>query len=217
MIIGSLNIAKKDDLYQFSHSKEISNDNNSNFSILLQSFQLEYESILYCANSIQTLDKFIETSSSSSSSTFTLKNVNILLSSLYEQIVFLRENNISISFIDLTDIIVVDSNLFFFCNYDKLFFIKEEKITVTHFYDLDNPFLPPEFIHNDTIPFSTSDKSFFYSLGIIILHCLKQGQLFRFSTSSYLDVLEYYKYHQIHFTLLECMKQDPYKRKLFIF
>ena len=213
MIIGSLNIEKKDNLYQFSHSKEISNDINSIFSILLQSFQLEYESILYCANSIQTLDTFIETNSSS----FTLKNANILLSSLYEQIVFLGENNISISFIDLTDIIVVDGNLFFFCNYDKLFFIKQEKITITHLYDLDNPFLPPEFIHNDTIPFSTSDKSFFYSLGIIILHCLKQGQLFRFSTSSYLDVLEYYKYHKIHFTLLECMKLDPYKRKLFIF
>ena len=213
MIIGSLSIEKKDNLYQFSHSKEITNDINSIFSILLQSFQLDYESILYCANSIQTLDTFIETNSSS----FTLKNANILLSSLYEQIIFLRENNISISFIDLTDIIVVDGNLFFFCNYDKLFFIKQEKITITHLYDLDNPFLPPEFIHNDTIPFSTSDKSFFYSLGIIILHCLKQGQLFRFSTSSYLDVLEYYKYHKLHFTLIECMKLDPYKRKLFIF
>ena len=211
MIIGSLDITKKDDLYQFSHSKEISNDKNSNFSILLQSFQLEHNSILYCANSIQTLDKFIDSNS------FTITTASVMLSSLYEQIVFLGENNISISFIDLTDIIVVDGNLFFFCNYDKLFFIKEEKINITHFYDLDNPFLPPEFITNDIMPFSTSDKSFFYSLGIIILHCLKQGQLFRFSKYSYNDVLEYYKYHQIHFTLLECIKQDPYKRKLFTF
>ena len=61
----------------------------SNFSILLQSFQLEHESILYCANSIQTLDTFIETNSSSSSSSFTLKNANFsACRTLYEQIAF---------------------------------------------------------------------------------------------------------------------------------
>ena len=85
MNIGSLVIKKEDNVYHFCNDKGNDIHNNSFFSLfplLLQSFQLEHDSILYCANSIQTLDTFIESNS------FSITNASFLLSTLYEQICF---------------------------------------------------------------------------------------------------------------------------------
>jgi hypothetical protein len=120
-----------------------------------------------CAKSIVSLDQFIQ------STQFNITTATLFLHSIYYQIQSLVENNIAISFMDLNDIMVIDGDKFYFCNYNKLYNITQNKtIMVTDFYDPHNLFLPPEFIHNNMIPFSTHYTSVYYSLAIVILFCL---------------------------------------------
>jgi len=149
------------------------------------------------------------------------------------QIQFLLEKNIAISFIDLNDVMVIDEQFFYFCNVNKLYAIRANKtILITDFYDVNNCFLPPEFIPNTNIPFSTYYTSAFYSLAIIILFCLKNsktrvcdvftsypnkevGYVYQ-NVSVYQDVLNEYQHTKIYLSLKHCMIKEPKQRRLFL-
>jgi hypothetical protein len=170
MLIGSIDIQKEDAVYIISNLTMCID--HPYFATLFQSFDYFTKTSLsssysLCAKSILSLDQFIQ------STQFNITTATLLLHSIYYQIQYLLENNIAISFMDLNDIMVVDSDKFYFCNYNKLYNITQNKtILVTDFYDPNNLFLPPEFIHNNTIPFSTNYTSVYYSLAIVILFCL---------------------------------------------
>ena len=139
---------------------------------------------------------------------------NNLLRSLYQQLDFFRERKYSISFMDISDIMVINNDKFLFCNADKLLDIKNEKILITQIYDKTNIFLPPEFITNDTIPFSVDYSSFYYSLGIMVLHCLQQKDK---KLYSFEEILDYYKEYNFYFTISQFLNINPSKRKFIIF
>ena len=175
MIIGSFDIQKENAVYVISNLTTCID--HPFFSRLFQSFEyftkvssssvVSSSSYSLCAKSIVSLDKFIE------STQFTITSATLFLHSIYYQIQNLLENNIAISFMDLNDIMVIDGDKFYFCNYNKLYNITQNKtILVTDFYDSNNLFLPPEFIHNNMIPFSTHYTSVYYSLAMVILFCL---------------------------------------------
>jgi hypothetical protein len=132
---------------------------------------------------------------------------------------------------DLNDIMVIDGDKFYFCNYNKLYNITHHKtILITDFYDPDNLFLPPEFIHNNTIPFSTHYTSVYYSLAIVILFCLANSNT-RPNSRVYHNCKENLlkeqqlavgrhgrqQHTKLYNTLTQCMIEDPIGRKLFLF
>ena len=217
MIIGSLDIHKKNNIFDIvsintniSINTSSSHDSSSHdsFSILLESFQLNHHSYLFTANTIVSLDDFIK------NNCFTIELATLFIKSIYNQTQFLSERNLGISFIDISDIMVINNHSFYFCNSNKLFNIHANKIKINEVYDKNNCFLPPEFIQNDTLPFSTLYSSFFYSLGILTLYCLlKTNKQF----SSYDDVLNHYKYSKIHFTISQCLLDNPIQRNFFLF
>ena len=139
---------------------------------------------------------------------------NNLLRSLYQQLDFFRERNYSISFMDVSDIMVINNDKFLFCNADKLLDIKNGKILITQIYDKTNIFLPPEFITNDTIPFSIDYSAFYYSLGIMVLHCLQQKDK---KLYSFEEILDCYKEYNFYFTISQFLNINPSKRKFIIF
>ena len=175
---------------------------------------------------IRDSDAYIE------STQFTITSATLFLHSIYYQIQNLLEHNIAISFMDLNDIMVIDGDKFYFCNYNKLYNITQHKtILVTDFYDRNNLFLPPEFIHNNMIPFSTHYTSVYYSLAIVILFCLANS-----NTRSHSRVYHNCKdlmlavgqgrqqllavgrqHTKLYNTLTQCMIEDPIGRKLFLF
>ena len=217
MIIGSLDIHKKNNIFDIvSINTNISINTSSShdssyhdsFSILLESFQLNHHSYLFTANTIVSLDDFIK------NNCFTIELATLFIKSIYNQTQVLSERNLGISFIDISDIMVINNHSFYFCNSNKLFGIHANKIKINEVYDKNNCFLPPEFIQNDTLPFSTLYSSFFYSLGILTLYCLlKTNKQF----SSYDDVLNHYKYSKIHFTISQCLLDNPIQRNFFLF
>ena len=178
MLIGSFDIQKENAVYVISNLTTCIE--HPFFSRLFQSFEYfaktssvvsssasSLASYSLCAKSIVSLDQYIE------STQFTITSATLFLHSIYYQIQSLLENNIAISFMDLNDIMVIDGDKFYFCNYNKLYNITQNKtILVTDFYDPHNLFLPPEFIDNNMIPFSTHYTSVYYSLAIVIIFCL---------------------------------------------
>ena len=229
MIIGSFNIQKENAVYVISNLTTCIE--NQFFSRLFQSIDYfantsTVSSYSLCAKSIVSLDKFIE------STQFNITSATLFLHSIYYQIQKLLENNIAISFIDLNDIMVIDGDKFYFCNYNKLYNITQNKtILVTDFYDPNNLFLPPEFIHNNMIPFSTHYTSVYYSLAIVILFCLANSNT-RPHSRVYHNCKENLlkeqqlavgqgrhgrQHTKLYNTLTQCMIEDPIGRKLFLF
>ena len=241
MIIGSFDIQKENAVYVISNLTTCIE--HPFFSRLFQSFEYfantsTVSSYSLCAKSIVSLDKFIE------STQFNITSATLFLHSIYYQIQNLLENNIAISFMDLNDIMVIDGDKFYFCNYNKLYNITQNKtILVTDFYDPNNLFLPPEFIHNNMIPFSTHYTSVYYSLAIVILFCLAnsntrphsrvyhnckenllkeqqlavgQGRHGRQQEEQLLAVGRQ-QHTKLYNTLTQCMIEDPIGRKLFLF
>ena len=241
MIIGSFDIQKENAVYVISNLTTCIE--HPFFYKLFQSFEYfantsTVSSYSLCAKSIVSLDEYIK------STQFTITSATLFLHSIYYQIQNLLENNIAISFMDLNDIMVIDGDKFYFCNYNKLYNITQNKtILVTDFYDPNNLFLPPEFIHNNMIPFSTHYTSVYYSLAIVILFCLAnsntrphscvyhnckenllkeqqlavgQGRHGRQQEEQLLAVGRQ-QHTKLYNTLTQCMIEDPIGRKLFLF
>jgi len=181
------------------------------------------------ANSIISLEQMIQ----SNESKITIHTVTSFLHSMYSQIQFLLKHKLAISFMEAQDIMVVDGTHFFFCNYNKLYNIRNDKtILVTDFYDVHNLTLPPEFITNIVLPFSTYYTSSFYSLAILILRCLNKicgdgNGLTQCSETTQHEILQYYQsqsqsqsqyqYTKLYVTLKHCLIKDPRQRTLHIF
>ena len=202
MLVGSL------DIYQKNNKYYIDNVNQDDiFLMLIDSFQLDGNdfSTIFSLSSLKEYMKQVN---------FNNVTTNNLLRSLYQQLDFFRERNYSISFMDVSDIMVINNDKFLFCNADKLLDIKNEKILITQIYDKTNIFLPPEFITNDTIPFSVDYSSFYYSLGIMVLHCLQQKDK---KLYSFEEILDCYKEYNFYFTISQFLNINPSKRKFIIF
>jgi len=202
MLVGSL------DIYQKNNKYYIDNVNQDDiFLMLIDSFQLDGNdfSTIFSLSSLKEYMKQVN---------FNNVTTNNLLRSLYQQLDFFRERKYSISFMDVSDIMVINNDKFLFCNADKLLDIKNEKILITQIYDKTNIFLPPEFITNDTIPFSVDYSSFYYSLGIMVLHCLQQKDK---KLYSFEEILDYYKEYNFYFTISQFLNINPSKRKFIIF
>ena len=202
MLVGSL------DIYQKNNKYYIDNVNQDDiFLMLIDSFQLDGNdfSTIFSLSSLKEYMKQVN---------FNNVTTNNLLRSLYQQLDFFRERKYSISFMDVSDIMVINNDKFLFCNADKLLDIKNEKILITQIYDKTNIFLPPEFITNDTIPFSVDYSSFYYSLGIMVLHCLQQKDK---KLYSFEEILDCYKEYNFYFTISQFLNINPSKRKFIIF
>jgi len=195
-----------DTFYTFDKNKHSMND------ILYKSFQLlmndNTDNNSFYSKYITTLNDFIN------QRCFSIMQARNLFYCMYRQITYLVENNIGISFLDLQDIKVINNEIFFFCNPNKLHYIKNKKITVTEVYDKKHPFLPIEFIQNDTLPFTTYYTSSYYSLAKLILYCLAVDNR---SNSNIDYVLHDYRDSKLYTILDLCIQETPTDRHLIFF
>ena len=197
---------------------EIIIDNN-NFSInynthpyhniLVDSFNLPYKSHFY-AKHVCSLEDYIKTNKLS------IQTAEKMLISINNQLNRLSVYCLAVSFFDINDIIVIDSNHFFFGNIDKIYSIVNDTIKITQIYDRTNVFLPPEFKSNDKMPFTCHKNTGYYSLALIVLFYLKQSN-YMFSTLSNNDILDYYKSTKMYFILQMCLMDKPIERTYIIF
>jgi len=204
MFIGSIEIQNNE-----KNNYTILDDVNIYHNLLLNSFDLPYKTKFYAQN-VSSLEDFIKTNN------FSIYTANKMLISIYNQLSVILSHNLSISFIDIDDIIVIDSHQFFFCNVNKIFPIIDKTIKMDNIYDIHNRFLPPEFKTNTSIPFICNENSFIYSLALITLYSLKQTNNL-FSLCSNDQVLNYYKSTKLYSILKLCLSDKPQNRIFIIF
>lgn len=127
------------------------------------------KNIYYFNDFIQ--NKFISTNQINNTLTYQLC-LNILIS-IGKQLFYLEQNNITFPWISLNNIIVIDDNTFIFIDVDNLKFIDN----TGHFklitpFSIQNIFVSPEISNVTKLPYRIHYKSIYYSLGLLILHCL---------------------------------------------
>lgn len=196
-----------------NNNNNISYINNNNlFDIFIESIQLPFKNKFY-ANSVYSLSDFI----TNKSNTFSLYNAEKMIRTIYHQIIILNKYHISISYLTLDDIMVINDSLFFICNFDRFcLYNSYNKIHITDIYDKKNPYLSPLLINNSSIPLIASKNEFLYNLALIIIHCLRISNN-NFNEESLDDILNYYKNTKLHNTLSYCLKENVSKRQFIIF
>ena len=204
MIFGDIKI----DVINYNYTI---NDNKSPFfNILLKSLNLPFHNSFF-SNDVSTLENFIK------GKHFNINAAEKMLFSLYNQINILHNNNISISYIDLSDILVIDGIHFFILNTNKFYIIDDNnQILVTDIYDKNNRLLSPLFLDNNSIPFTSHKNDFLFNLALMIIDCFRQSN-YLFTNLPNESILDYYKYTKIYQTLKLCLNKDISNRLFIIF
>ncbi len=167
--------------------------NHSFFDLLLQSFQLPNGNRFY-ADNFCTLKQFLD------NNIFSLTLANKFLNDIYNQFQILEKNNVSITSINLNDIMIIDDQ-FYFCNVNKLCYydVNSELMKINSYYDKTCKFLCPELRNNNKLPFILHKNSFFYSLALVLFFCLKTNS--KFVDYSNEEILDYFQYTKFYYTM----------------
>jgi hypothetical protein len=204
MNFGSIFIEKTDNNYSFKKN------DSSLFPIFIESLQLPFETHFY-ANTIFSLKDFII------SNNFSIYTAEKLLISLYNQLHILNQYSLSISYLDLSDILVIDNNQFFICNLNKFYKIDHmDNILISEIYDKNNSYLSPLYKNNNSIPFLSHKNDFFFNLALIVLDCFRKTNYLLANLSNE-DILDNYKYTKVYQTLKLCLQPDISNRLFIIF
>jgi hypothetical protein len=199
-------LTKQNNNYIFDKSKC---KNDKFFNIFINSLQLPFTDSFY-ALTVNTLDEYL------SNHTFSIDIAEKCLKSIYNQMNIFYSNNISVSYLDIKDILVIDDK-FFIANLDKLYDVDHQNnIHIHEIYDKDNKFLSPLFISNSSIPFISKKNDFIYTLALIVLYSIKCTHT-QFSTLKNEEILDQIKFSKIYYTLKFSLTKDEKYRNFIIF
>lgn len=199
-------LTKQNNNYMFDKSK-YKNDNI--FDIFIDSLQLPFTDSFY-ALTVNTLDDYLATH------TFSIDIAEKCLKSIYNQMNIFYSNNISVSYLDIKDILVIDDK-FFIANLDKLYhFDDQNNMNIYEIYDKENQFLSPLFISNSSIPFISKKDDFIYTLALIVIYSIKYTHT-QFSTLKNEEILDQIRFSKIYYTLKFSLTKDEKYRKFIIF
>lgn len=128
----------------------------------------DYRTIYFKATSIKTLSKLV----------FNNYDNNEILKICYQmslqlKYLILKENKCFINY-DIDKILVVDNNKYFFLSNEDLMPLSENNIYINRPFKKTS-FSSPEIINIYNIPTSINYRTVYYSLGLVILYCLRQN------------------------------------------
>ena len=130
------------------------------------------------------------------------KYINKIIYDIGCQILLLKNSKIGITHFSLSDILVINEEIFLFFNNDRLFDLLENNEGIVNFdnIDFDSLFIPPEFKISKKLKnfyYTTS----FYSFAKLLLHLFK------------IDLKDI-TYTQLFFFCERCLDENPHKRHL---
>jgi len=215
---------------------ELKKINNYTYELKINNYEsnIIYSSILlfmkhgYYNNNKSSI--FINCESIKLFSTYLNENDNLLtyeqclqiINSLSIQINYLFENNYGFYSIDLNDLIVIDNNVFLIINCDKLLKFDihtNDKMLLVYKYINVNDicFNNPEILNINELPCKISHKCIYYSLGLLIIHCLfgtKLQELNYEPNENILNLIEPIKNTKMYYFLKRCLQNDVNNRYL---
>jgi len=141
-----------------------------------------------------------------------------IINSLSIQINYLYENKYGFHSFNLNDLIVIDDNIILIINSEKLLKIdihrNDEMLHVCKYIDINNEcFNNPEILNINELPCKISHKCIYYSLGLLIIHCLFGIKLDELN-DNLANVLEPIRNTKMYYFLERCLQNNVNKRYL---
>ena len=162
----------------------------------------------FLAGKVCTLEKYL-----SEHKTFTMDLCLPLLFNLEAQNQFLLENESCCIFsIQLKDILVIDDSTFIFTNPS---YIKE--VDCNGILSFNSPFsrtefCSPEILALKQIPASVTRKTFYYSLGALLIYCITKCKSYLVAGDVDLECLKSIRKTKLYWTILRLVCLEPSKR-----
>ena len=100
------------------------------------------------------------------------EKVSTIMKDIVEIQKMLEKNNLSISYYDFNDIVVLNDEVFLFINDIKIETIENGEISIRNPISKDKLFLPPKIIEATTLPIVFHYKESYLSLGLLTLKLL---------------------------------------------
>jgi hypothetical protein len=131
-----------------------------------------------------------------------------MLFDLGNQLQTLERFYMSIPFLDIKDIIVVDDKNFFYLNDSKIIDIKNHQIEIDEPYK-KSMFFSPELKNIGSLPAYISYKSAFYSLALLVIYCLLNKYV---ENTDKLEILAPLNTSKLYWALLRMLEKNPKDR-----
>jgi len=176
----------------------------------------ETKSIIFKALSVESFEQFKERHKK-------INGINILpyncllniIYSLTKQISYLLQNNSKCFYkLDVSNILVIDDCKFIYLSCEDLkdVDVKDNKMIIYRPISKTTGYISPELKNAKTIPILFSYKTIFYSLGLLILDCIKNREIEREPETE--DESFYIKNTKLYYFLERCLSIEPDKRFL---
>lgn len=142
------------------------------------------------------------------------KQANTLFQTLFMQIKDLKDNELSVSFLELNDIyfLEITENVFYFLllKTDKIKKIENNSLEINEpIKKKDGMFFSPELEKQKSFPSQISFKSCYYSLAMITIHCLKKVTKKEINLSEHVESLVG---TPLYWALERCLMKDDENR-----
>tara|TARA_Y100000780_G_scaffold232377_1_gene263245 strand:- start:10218 stop:10889 length:672 start_codon:yes stop_codon:yes gene_type:complete len=190
------------------------NDSNEKNDVLMASLyenelplKRESDNVLELkVNSIKTLKQLILTNQG----VLTYNHVLNMMIHIGKQCIFFVNNGYSIPYIDMDNIIVLNSNTFVLLDADLI------KINPDTSIDIDVPYDKSSFLGYDLetihkIPSKIHNSNWVYSLALVAIFCLTGTKPTK--SSKYEDIIEYIQDTKLYFMILRCLKKNHNERR----
>ena len=201
----------------------------------LNSFTInsDYKFCTFKATNAKTFNKFLSDISVIRGSKKLKYNCILkLIYGLSKQLLYLiQHDNKSFYVYSLENLIVVDDNKFIYLSNEHLMDINmNEQITFYYPFSQNEEFLSPELLNIKELPCNIHYKNIYYSLGYLIIYCIKGNIDFTIFREQYeidkkdesiidnllLNEIEEIKGTKIYYFLRRCLDKDPIKRSLIL-
>lgn len=174
-MITDINIKrKKDNQYNYNYklTKKYSNFISSILNTLTGK-KINNNSISFTSHSVQSLKELLREKNNKLS----YRHQLLLFLHLGEQIKSLINDNMSLIEINIEDITVIHmdkekyKSKFILSNANNIVPLVKNQVELYKPYNKKNLFISPDLYYNDKLPYYTSPKFIYYSLGLFVVYC----------------------------------------------
>ena len=185
------------------------------FSNILELLQVDKENvsddnIKIKAKSIKTLKSFL----TDNHNVVDYINAVKLTLDIVRQILYLEEQQITYSFINIDDIVVIDNNKFLILNTSNIFKINKNYLEINKPYN-SSSFMSHSLRNNKQLPFKRYYTEVYYSIGCLLVFCLFNKEVEE--DTDLRIILRSIFATRLYWFIIKCLIKDPLKRKLIFF
>jgi hypothetical protein len=193
----------------------LTRNSNDNLAGFLEIIDVKYEvesstEIKITGSSVKTLEQFL----SDSKKLIDYNTATKMTLDLVRQILYLEENEKTLSFLTPQDIIIIDNSKFLILNQTNIYEINRDHIEITTPYNVSD-FMPPTMVNNRSLPLKLYYTEVYYCIGKLLIYCLYNSKIDQ-DTDLRLLLGSIYS-TRLYWFIVKCLINDARQRQLMFF